>query len=391
MIRGTLEYSWRFTATFLLAATAAAAGGPPPIPDVRLVDAFPGIELDRPLWLTHAGDGSGRFFVLEQEGRIRILRPASASQAKPGVFLDISSSVRTVHNEEGLLALAFATDYAKSGAFYVFHSASDPRRSILARYHVKKDDPDAADPASREVLLEVEKPYGNHNGSTVLFGPDGDLYLSLGDGGGGGDPLRSGQNLAVLLGKILRIDVAGHDPGLAYAIPRDNPFVATKGVRPEIWAYGLRNVWRMSFDAKTGDLWAGDVGQDSWEEIDLIEKGGNYGWNLREGTHPFKGGAASASFAEPVIDYGRKDGASVTGGYVYRGEKQKGLQGVYLYADFVTGSIWGLRHVDGKVVAQRRVLEQPKNIASFGQGPDGELYVCAFDGHVYHVEEVPAR
>ena len=249
-------------------------------------------------------------------------------------------------------------------------------------------DPDRADPDSEKVILEVRQPYGNHNGCCLLFGPDKYLYMSLGDGGWANDPHGHGQDLSTLLGTILRIDVNAEQGGPGYTIPLDNPFVNTRGARSEIWAYGLRNVWRMSFDRATGDLWAGDVGQDRWEEIDLIIKGGNYGWNVREGKHPFRRvRAPPRHMVDPVVEYGRWEGMSVTGGYVYRGQRLKRLYGAYVYADYVSGRIWAIRYRDGKVTAHREILNQPKNIASFGEGADGELYLLAFDGRIYVLQE----
>lgn len=350
----------------------------------RLVEAFPKLRFERPLWLTHAGDGSGRLFVVEQDGRVHVF--AERGDVEPAkVFLDIHSIISRAHNEEGLLALAFHPGYSRNGLFYVYYSAANPRRNVLARYQVSASDPGRADPASGKVLLEIEKPYGNHNGSTLLFGRDGYLYLSTGDGGSAGDPHRNGQNLGSLLAKILRIDVDHAESGRAYGIPSDNPFLAHPGARGEIWAYGLRNVWRMSFDRATGDLWAGDVGQDRWEEIDLVRRGGNYGWNLREGKHLFAPGNAAVPLLEPVVEYGHDVGASVTGGYVYRGERLPELRGAYLYADYVTGTVWALRYAGGRVVSNTVLVHQPKNIASFGEDAAGEVFLLVFDGAIYQL------
>ena len=362
------------------------------LPEVDLVRAFRKLTFRRPLFLTHAGDASGRLFVGEQRGVIRVFANRPDVQLA-GVFLDIQSKVRMAHNEEGLLSLAFHPQYARNGSFFIYYSASDPRRGVLSRFSVRSDDPEVADPASERVILEVEQPWGNHNGATVLFGPDGYLYLSLGDGGQAGDPLNSGQDLSTLLGSILRIDIDHQADGRAYAIPADNPFVDRPGARGEIWAYGLRNVWRMSFDRSTGDLWAGDVGQNAWEEIDLITKGGNYGWNIREAAHrfdrrrPVPGARAPVDpLIDPVVEYAQRRGReiigmSVTGGYVYRGERFKDLDGVYIYADYVTGRIWGLRYAQGRVQAHAEIYKPSRGvyISSFGEDAAGELYVCAFD------------
>jgi glucose/arabinose dehydrogenase len=369
----------------VLTMTVVSCDSDAAMPRIELVPAYPHLEFDRPLCIAHPNDGSGRMFVVEQAGRIRTI-PNEADPQGTQTFLDISGKVRTAHNEEGLLALAFHPDFKTNGHFFVYYSASDPRRGVLSRFQASGQNKDVADPTSEQVILEVNQPYGNHNGATVVFGPDGFLYMSLGDGGSAGDPHGNGQNLGTLLGSILRIDVNKRDSGLAYAIPSDNPFVAMNEARPEIWAYGLRNVWRMSFDRQTGDLWAGDVGQNKWEEIDLIIRGGNYGWNIREGAHSYRPAETEANLIDPVTEYGRNLGASVTGGYVYRGTLYPELQGVYVYADFVTGTIWGLRYQGGKVTETSTLLEQPNNISSFGETPAGELLVSCFDGRIYRIE-----
>lgn len=368
-----------------LAGCADEAGPDPSGGPYALVDAFPNLTFDRPLCLVHAGDGSGRLFVVEQAGRIHVF-PAQPNVAAASVFLDIGPLVRREHNEEGLLALAFHPSYATNGFFYVYYSASSPLRNVLARYKVDPAEPNRGDPSSARVLLEIPKPYGNHNGATLLFGTDGYLYVSIGDGGGAGDPQGNGQSLQTLLGKILRLDVDHEAGSLRYAIPADNPFASQAGARGEIWAYGLRNVWRMSFDRDTHELWAGDVGQNRWEEIDIITRGGNYGWSYREGTHAFRPGQPAVPAIEPVIDYGRSEGASVTGGYVYRGAHLAALAGSYIYGDYVSGTVWALRTSGGHVVSNTILMKQPKNIASFGEAPDGELYVLAFDGKIYRIE-----
>lgn len=342
----------------------------------------------RPVFITHAGDGTNRLFVVEQAGRVLIVEDRSDAE-EAEVFLDLSAKVRRRHNEEGLLSLAFHPKYAENGQFFVYYSASNPKRNIIARLNVSSDNPNRADPSSERLIMEVPQPYGNHNGSTVLFGPDGYLYASFGDGGLANDPELAGQDLSTLLAKIIRIDVDRTEGDLAYGIPADNPFVNRSGARREIWAYGLRNVWRMGFDRQTGELWAGDVGQDAWEEIDLIVKGGNYGWNLREGSHPFPPGLRrlGSDFQppdppiDPVIEYSHREGQSVTGGYVYRGKQFPRLQGVYVYADYVSRTIWGLRHEGGRVMAHRVLVQGPEStfVSSFGEGADGELFVCGFD------------
>ena len=352
---------------------------------VRLVDALPATRFDRPVWLTHAGDDSGRLFVVEQGGRVWVV-PVNDDGSRASLFLDLQDHVRRENNEEGLLALAFHPHYETNGLLFVYYSASNPLRNVLARYRVAAADSNRADPNSATVLLDIGKPYGNHNGATLVFGPDGFLYVSIGDGGAAGDPHGNGQNLSTLLGKILRLDV----DATPYTIPPDNPFVGLPGARPEVWAYGLRNVWRMSFDRDSGTLWAGDVGQNRWEEVDLITRGGNYGWNLREGRHPYRVAGLGAELIDPVWEYSHDEGASVTGGYVYRGTRWPDLAGWYVFADFVSGTIWGLRQA-GTEFEHRVLLRQPRNIASFGEGADGELYVVAFDGHVYRIESSAAK
>ncbi len=341
---------------------------------LQRVRAFPALGFDRPLVLTWAPDGSDRLFVVEQIGRIRVF-PNVDSIGAAGTFLDISARVNS-GGEEGLLGLAFDPGYATNGFFYVYYSAAFPRRSVLARFSVTAD-PDVADPASETVLLTIPQPFSNHNGGCLAFGPDGRLYVASGDGGSGNDPGDHAQNLGDLLGKILRLDPSG-------AIPPDNPFVGTAGARAEIWAYGLRNPWRFSFDRNTGALWAGDVGQDAVEEINIIERGRNYGWRVYEGDRSnINPGALPASgFAAPVHTYSHALGQSVTGGHVYRGSRLPSLFGAYLYGDFMTGRIWALVHDGTRVVSNAEVATVP-NPSSFGEDRDGELYVCSFDGGIY--------
>lgn len=359
------------------------------IPEIELVSAYPDLTFERPVWMLQAPGDDKHVFVLEQSGRILVFEHSKGT-TKTEVFLDIVAKTLSYsnggHDEEGLLALAFDPDFAKNRTFYIHYNASRPRRGIIARFRTQRDNPLRADKASEEVILEVNKPFGNHNGCCLLFGPDNYLYATFGDGGAAGDPHNNGQKLNTLLSKMLRIDVRRGDGGRNYAIPKDNPFVNRKDARGEIWAYGLRNVWRMSFDPATGDLWAGDVGQNEWEEIDIVTRGANYGWKAREGAHVYDRGTKTPDPPiDPIIEYGRDAGWSVTGGYVYRGKNQPSLQGVYLYGDYVFGTIWGLRYKDGKVTDHRVLLKQPKNIASFAEDAEGEVYVLAFDGKIYRI------
>ena len=295
----------------------------------------------RPLVLTHAGDGTNRVFVATQHGVIHVF-PNDPNADKTQVFLDIQDKVRynDKTDEEGFLGLAFHPRYKETGQFVVFYTvkkANKPHTNIVSRFRVKPDNPNQADPASEEVLLRIEHPFWNHDGGTVVFGPDGALYIAAGDGGLFADPFRNGQNMQTLLGKILRIDVDHKGPdqnGTAqpYAIPTDNPYAGRTDVRPEIWCNGLRNVWRFSFDRETKVCWAADVGQDLWEEIDLIVRGGNFGWNLREGLHPFgaKGVGPRKNLIDPIWEYHHSIGKSITGGGVYRGPSLPELKGASL-------------------------------------------------------------
>jgi uncharacterized repeat protein (TIGR03806 family) len=345
------------------------------------VRAFPNLVFARPLFLTAPPDGSDRIFVVEQGGRVRVF-PNDENVLASTTFLDIRAQVLSPGGEEGLLGFAFAPDYATSGYFYTYYSAASPRRSLLSRWQVSTGDPDQADPGSEEILLSIGQPFSNHNGGSLAFGPDGMLYLAVGDGGSGDDPLNTGQNLQTLLGKILRLTPDG-------GIPADNPFVGgSNGEREEVWAYGLRNPWRGSFDRSTGDFWIGDVGQNRQEEIDIILKGRNYGWRIYEGnlSNINSGGRPASDFEAPVITYNHDVGASVTGGYVYRGSQLPNLLGAYLYGDFVSGRVWALVRDGGQVISNELIAAVPSP-ASFGEDESGELYICSFDGNIYRLEE----
>jgi quinoprotein glucose dehydrogenase len=358
---------------------------------VRVEQVFEGLTFDRPVIVTHAGDGSGRIFVVGQRGTVHVL--TGSDDNDPKVFFNIREKVRYLdrENEEGFLGLAFHPKYKENGQFFIYYTSREiqpggAHLSVISRMRVSPEDPNKADVASEEVLMTIEQPFWNHNGGTIVFGPDGYLYIGLGDGGAANDPHGNGQNLGTLLGSILRIDVDSRDEGLAYGIPDDNPFVGVEGARPEIYAYGIRNVWRIAFDRETGKLWAGDVGQDLWEEIDIIVKGGNYGWNLREGMHPFKGGAeASDAFVEPIFEYHHDVGKSITGGHVYRGQNVPALVGKYVYADYVTGDIWALDYDEatGQVRGNYSIPWEKLPVMTFGEDEQGELYFTITSGHVY--------
>jgi len=351
---------------------------PPPRPSgaaVKLTSAFGGQSFKAPVEMI-AIPGN-RFYVLEQKGLVRLL---DASGAPATTALDISAKI-TSGGEAGLLGIAIDPKFAVNGFVYLDFTAplATPVtgvafQSVIARFH-SNDGGATIDPASEKRLLVVDQPFSNHNGGHIAFGPDGMLYISLGDGGSGGDPMGNGQNKDVLLGKLLRIDPTGGDP---YAIPSSNPFAAGGG-RPEVFAYGLRNTWKFSFDSATGELWAGDVGQGKYEEVDRIVLGGNYGWNTREGKHCYKDPACpSAGFIDPVVEYDRSEGVSITGGYVYRGTKLPGLFGKYVYGDFGTGRIWAVDQTGTDSFAPLLLAETQLKISTFAQGPDGELFVADY-------------
>lgn len=340
--------------------------------------------LNKPLALTHAGDGSGRLFILEQPGLVRVVQ-GGALLSTP--FLDIRDRVVDRNNEQGLLGLAFHPAYENNGMFFVNYTGKGSD-TYISRFSITSD-PNIADPDSEKVLLRIPQPYANHNGGHLLFGPDGHLYIGTGDGGSAGDPQGNAQNLNSLLGKMLRIDVDHGDP---YAIPVDNPFVDGGGL-PEIWAYGLRNPWRYAFDRVTGDLYIGDVGQNTWEEVDVLSAslppGANLGWDFWEGTHAFEGTPSQdAVMLPPVWEYDHTQGCSITGGIPYRGA-YKDWSGIYFYADFCSGIIWGLLQ-DGSGAWQNQVLFQTSaNITSFGEDETRELYRVDRTGSVYRLELMP--
>jgi glucose/arabinose dehydrogenase len=341
-----------------------------------------------PLNLQAPDDHTGRLFAVEQGGRIKIIR--SDGQVNSAPFLDVSGNLSSASGEEGLLGMAFHPRYASNGRFFVnYTSGNGGLHSVIAEYAASAGDDDQADPSSERILLTVDQPFPNHNGGGLAFGTDGFLYIALGDGGSGGDPNGNGQNVNALLGKILRIDVdATPAAGLAYAVPPDNPFVNRNG-RDEIWLYGLRNPFRFSVDPATGDLWIGDVGQDSFEEVDRIgaqEGGANLGWNIMEGTHCYQPPAncPTAGLTLPIIDYPRDRGdRTVIGGYVYRGKGIPGLTGKYVFGDFISGRIWTLTQKPSGAWVRAEVLTTAGNdLSSFGQDPNGELYVVRYSSGV---------
>jgi glucose/arabinose dehydrogenase len=351
--------------------------GPPPA--LRLNSFVTGVS--SPTDLESARDGSGRLFVVEQAGRIRIIRNGAVTGTP---FLDIAGKIAS-GGELGLLGLAFHPGYASNRKFYVNYTRqSGSLQTVIAEYQASSGNPDQADPASERILLTVTQPFANHNGGQLAFGRDGFLYIALGDGGSGGDPMGNGQNLQTLLGKILRIDVNSASSGRAYAIPSDNPFAAGGGL-PEIFAYGFRNPWRFSFDSANGTLFVGDVGQASFEEVDIVQKGGNYGWNVMEGSHCFKppSGCNTNGLTMPINDYGRDQGGTVIGGFVYHGTAIPGLVNTYVFGDFLNGKIWGLQQGSSGTWQRTELASTGKPITSFGQDENGELLVVDYDGAVW--------
>lgn len=358
-------------------------------PTSRLVFTPVVSALLNPTVITHAGDASGRLFVVEQAGRIRVVSNGGVLLATP--FLDISDRLLS-GGERGLLGLAFPPGFAGKGYFYVNYTRAPDGATVVSRFFVSAD-PDRAVAASEEVILTVAQPFANHNGGQIAFGPDGLLYVGIGDGGSGGDPFGNGQNPATLLGKLLRLDV---ESGVApYGIPAGNPFVADPAARAEIWALGLRNPWRFSFDRRSGDLYLADVGQNDWEEINFraaaAAGGANFGWNILEGPDcylPALGCVVPPAYVAPVAFYGHALGCSVTGGYVYRGPGNPGLQGRYLYGDFCSGRLWGLRRTGNDQVAE--LLSQTDfAISTFGEDEAGRLYVADYARGVIHRIDEP--
>ena len=357
-----------------------------PLRPMAVERVFPKLNFRRLTNLVQPDDALNLLFVTEQAGLVRAFVDKHEATGSV-VFLDITDRVNEGGNEEGLLGLAFDPNYQSNGYFYVYYSAEGPRRSVLSRFSVSPNNPVLADTDRELIILEVPQPYTNHNGGQLAFGPDSYLYIGLGDGGKGGDPHGNGQNTATLLGSILRIDVSRASEGERYRIPHDNPLVGVAGARAEIWAYGLRNPWRFSFDRETRQLWTADVGQNSWEEVDLIERGLNYGWNVMEGAHCFspRSGCSTTGLRLPVAEYNRSGGCSVTGGYVYRLHDIPSLTGAYVYGDFCSGKIWGLRH-DGESVTEHMLLtESGLNITSFGQDRSGSLYLLSRDSGIYRL------
>jgi glucose/arabinose dehydrogenase len=346
--------------------------------------------LSNPIGIAHSGDGSGRLYINEQGGQVRVIEADGSLRAEP--FVDLSDKLMA-GGERGLLGLAFHPQFESNGRLFVHYSRTGDGATVVSELRASADRL-SADPAGERVLLTVADPFPNHNGGQLAFGPDGYLYIGLGDGGSGGDPLGNGQNVNALLGKILRIDVdATAAAGRAYALPPDNPYgpdgISPGAGLPEIWATGLRNPWRFSFDRHFGDLYIGDVGQGAWEEIDRqpgdSAGGENYGWNVMEGRHCFQDGCDQTGYVKPIAEYPTSLGCAVTGGYVYRGQTQPGLEGVYVFADYCAGVLFTLQ-VDEGTITPKQVLDSGLQVSAFGEDEAGEVYLADHaGGGIYRV------
>ncbi|MCU1305996.1 MAG: hypothetical protein JWN45_691 [Acidobacteriaceae bacterium] len=342
--------------------------------------------LDTPVDLQQAKDGSGRLFAVEKAGVIRIIQNGAIQDAP---FLDISSKVDSEPGEMGLLGLAFHPKYTQNRRFFVHYDrdVNGQIQSVIAEYTVSAANANTADPGSERILLTVNQPFDNHKGGQLAFGPDGFLYISLGDGGSEGDPLGNGQSLQTLLGKILRINVDATGPGTQYPVPPDNPFVSSNAL-PEIWAFGLRNPWRISFDRSTGRLFAGDVGGDRFEEVDIIQRGLNYGWNIMEGAHCLNppSGCNMSGLTLPIAEYDHSEGDAIIGGYVYAGSAIPALRQAYIFGDLSSGKIWILREGLPGTWTRTLLTTVDVEISSFGQDQAGEVYVVALGGTVMRID-----
>jgi glucose/arabinose dehydrogenase len=345
--------------------------------------AFSDLTFSNPLDFQNANDGSDRIFIVEQAGKIKVF-PNQTDVSTTKTFLDITSKV-TTGGETGLLGLAFHPNYKQNGYFYVNYTAPNPLRTVVSRFKVSDTNSDIADINSEQILLIINQPYSNHNGGCLAFGLDGYLYIGTGDGGDAGDPQNRSQNINNLLGKILRIDVDNPQSPLNYGIPSDNPFIdsSNTNIQKEIFAWGLRNPWRFSFDYVSGNLWCGDVGQNAWEEVDIIDKGKNYGWRCYEGSHPYNIINCNGTYEDPIWEYSHALGISITGGYVYRGQNISELYGKYIYGDYGSARIWALEYDGINPATNSLITTAEGSITSFGVDESNELYLVSFDGKIY--------
>jgi len=353
------------------------------------INAFPHLTFNDPVGIYHSEDNSNRIFIIEQTGKIKVFNN-DPNTTEVNTFLDITNLVEQDggYTEEGLLGLTFHPDYVDNGYFYVNYTRHNPRRNVIERYTVSDSNPNEANYDSSIIIMEVNQPYTNHNGGQVSFGPDGYLYIIFGDGGSSGDPLGHGQNLLTLLGSLIRIDVDNISNTNNYTIPLDNPFIGISGAKDEIYAYGLRNMWRFSWDVETGLLWGADVGQNAYEEIDIIYSGLNYGWNEMEANHCYPSGSNCdpSGFEPPVWEYELyvNGVCSITGGYVYRGNNINSLIGKYIYGDWCTGDIWALTYSNDGNHINEHLLISDINITSFGVDQNNELLFCG-NGNIYKI------
>jgi quinoprotein glucose dehydrogenase len=370
------------TASFLLAA-----------PEIEITQTFKNQKIKLPVALAIPPDGTDRLFLVQQFGKITIL-PKDRDSDKEITFLDVTDRPLIKQQfEEGLLGLAFNPDYARNRKFYIYYSLQDPKHTRVSEMQTFADDPNKADLSTERVLLEIPQPFWNHNSGNILFGPDGYLYIAIGDGGKSNDPQRFSQNTFVYNGKILRIDVNKRAGNRPYGLPEDNPFLDKPGHHPEIFALGLRNPWGLTFHPDTNQLWAADVGQNAWEEINIITKGGNYGWSFNEATHPANARTDKPSkdvqFIAPIHEYGREDGISITGGIHYRGAAVPQLQGKYIYGDWGFGTIWALETKDGKKTENTVIFKRPEaskfRPTAFVEDADGELLILSHDHKIYTI------
>ncbi|MBS1517410.1 MAG: PQQ-dependent sugar dehydrogenase [Bacteroidetes bacterium] len=350
---------------------------------LALQNAFPNCSFSSPLYLTHSNDGTNRVFVVEKNGLIKVL-PNDSLTSDYRTFLNATNLIIT-GSERGLLGLAFHPNYASNGYFYVNYTRAGDGATVVSRFNVSSNNPNKADSLSQQILLTIPQPYSNHNCGMLFFGLDGYLYIGMGDGGSGGDPGNRAQNLNELLGKVLRINVDTATAVTNYGIPPTNPY-AMGGGRPEIFTVGMRNPWRMSVDPVTGMIWCGDVGQDAWEEIDILEVGKNYGWRCYEGNAPYNtaGCGAASEYTFPIKVYANAGSdCSITGGYVYRGIRRPELNGRYIYGDYCSGKIWKLKYENGTITEDALLLSAPTSIQSFGSDQNNEFYVCGVNGIIY--------
>ncbi|MDG2401089.1 MAG: PQQ-dependent sugar dehydrogenase [Akkermansiaceae bacterium] len=375
----------KIIATFLLTASILLAA-----PEINVTQTFKNQKIKLPVALAIPPDGTERLFLVQQFGKISIL-PKDRSSDEEITFLDVTDRPLIKQQfEEGILGLAFHPDYAKNRKFYIYYSLQDPKHTRVSEMQTFSDNPNRADISTERVLLEIPQPFWNHNSGNILFGPDGYLYIAIGDGGKANDLQRFSQNTFVYNGKILRIDVNTRAGNRPYGLPSDNPFLKKSGHHPEIFALGLRNPWGLTFHPATNQLWAADVGQNAWEEINIITNGGNYGWSYREGSHSATARTDAppkeAKFIDPIHEYDRSSGLSITGGIHYRGKAVPELQGKYIYGDFVHGNIWALDFQNDKKTSNTKIFKRTKGTikpTAFVEDANGELLILSHDHKIY--------